>query len=115
MAERQKQTGLARDLRRQQTDAERVLWARLRSRQLGGVKFRRQQPLGPYVVDFASLEKRIVVEVDGSQHGDEEGGRRDEKRTAWLQDRGYQVLRFWNNDVLLNTDAVLECIMEATK
>ncbi|MFO7995746.1 MAG: endonuclease domain-containing protein [Dehalococcoidia bacterium] len=113
MAEPEKQTKLSRELRRQQTDAEKALWARLRNRQLGGVKFRRQQPLGPYIVDFVALEKRIIVEVDGSQHGEERRGKRDKERTAWLQRKGYQVLRFWNNEVLLNREAVLERIMEA--
>ena len=119
-----RQVNLPRELRRGQTDAEKALWARLENRQLDGVKFRRQQPLGPYIVDFVSLERRIIVEVDGGQNNEpspfssegEGGGRkRDEERTAWLEKRGYQVLRFWNNEVLMNMEAVLERIMEAIR
>jgi very-short-patch-repair endonuclease len=112
MPEHQERKELARELRRCQTDAEALLWARLRDRQLAGVKFRRQQPLGRYIVDFVSLEKRIVVEVDGSQHSEDKREERDNERTAWLQDEGYRVLRFWNNDVLQNTEGVLERIMD---
>jgi very-short-patch-repair endonuclease len=115
MPETPKQIKLARELRRRQTDAEKALWARLQNRQLGGVKFRRQQPLGSYIVDFVSLEKQIIVEVDGGQHGEDREVERDDARTAWLKNRGYQVLRFWNNEVLLNMEAVLECIMEAMR
>jgi len=103
----------ARELRQRQTDAEAMLWARLRDRQLAGVKFRRQQPIGDYIVDFVSLDKRIIVEIDGGQHGEEIQEERDAERTARLQSGGYRVLRFWNNDVLQNTEGVLERIMEA--
>ncbi|MBI4297689.1 MAG: endonuclease domain-containing protein [Chloroflexi bacterium] len=99
----------ARALRRQGNRAEAALWSRLRNRQLG-VKFRRQQPIGPYIVDFACFEKRMIVEVDGSQHNDEEGMRKDENRTAWLQGRGYTVMRFWSNDVLSNPADVCQAI-----
>jgi len=112
MPDSQKGNERARQLRRRQTDAEAVLWARLRDRQLAGVKFRRQQPLGEFIVDFVSLEKRIVVEVDGGQHGEIEREERDNERTARLQDEGYRVLRFWNTDVLQNTEGVLERIMQ---
>ena len=115
MSETQKHIKFARQLRQRQTDAERALWARLQNRQLGGIKFRRQQPLGPYIVDFISLERRIIVELDGGQHGEDKEGARDEERTAWLKGRGYEVLRFWNNEVLINMEAVLERIMEAIK
>ena len=108
-----RQTALARRLRREQTEAERVLWARLRSRQLEGVKFRRQQPLGPYIVDFVSLERKLIVEVDGGHHAGEEARERDEQRSAWLREGGYRVLRFWNNEVLANKDGNLERIREA--
>jgi very-short-patch-repair endonuclease len=112
VAEPIRQTGLVRQLRRCQTDAERALWARLQNRQLG-VKFRRQAPLGPYIVDFVCLRKRLVVEVDGGQHGEELDRRRDAARTAWLEGEGYRVLRVWNNEVLGNMEGVLTCIMEA--
>jgi very-short-patch-repair endonuclease len=97
----------ARELRNNPTDAERTLWNQLRLWQLGGYKFRRQQPLGRYIVDFVCLEKRVVVEVDGGQHGDQVDAQRDN----WLRDQGFVVLRFWNNDVLKDMDAVRETIL----
>jgi very-short-patch-repair endonuclease len=75
-----------------------------------GSHFRRQVVIGPYIADFACLAERLIVEVDGSQHGDDEGLRRDDVRTRWLQSEGYRVIRFWNNDVMSRTDAVLETI-----
>ena len=106
-------TNVARELRRRQTEAEKALWAKLRNKQLEGVKFRRQQPIGPYVVDFASFERRIVLEIDGGQHNGNELRRRDEERAAWLKREGYHVLRFWNNEVLKNIEGVLEAIRQA--
>src|SRR5262249_54967526 len=82
-------------------------WYRLRSRQIEGAKFVRQDPIGPYVVDFACRERRLIVEVNGGQHATDP---RDAVRDQWLKDRGYRVLRFWNNDVLANTEGVLEAI-----
>jgi len=107
------QTYFARKLRRQLTDAERALWARLRNGQLQSVKFRRQQPIGPYIVDFVSLKRRLILEIDGGQHNERKGRREDRGRTQWLQAKGYRVLRFWNNDVLMNMEGVLEIILEA--
>jgi len=75
--------------------------------------FRRQQPIGPYIVDFASFERKLIVEIDGGQHNEKEAREKDEERTAWLEQRGYRVLRFWNNDVLMNTAGVLERIRKA--
>lgn len=109
------QTSLARELRQKQTEAEKTLWARLRDRQLEGVKFRRQQPIGHYVVDFASLESRIIVEIDGGQHNEREKKEKDEEKTAWLKREGYHILRFWNNEILNNVDGVLEVIREALR
>jgi very-short-patch-repair endonuclease len=100
----------ARQLRRDQTDAEQTLWARLRDRQLCGAKFRRQHPVGPFVADFCCTQRRLVVELDGGQHAVEVAA--DEKRSRFLETQGYRVLRFWNHDVLTNTDAVLERIAE---
>jgi very-short-patch-repair endonuclease len=94
----------ARELRRESTDAERALWRALRSRQVGGVKFRRQHPLGPYVVDFLCYEHKLVVEVDGGQHALSPS---DGARTRWLEANGFRVIRFWNNDVLTRTEGVL--------
>jgi very-short-patch-repair endonuclease len=97
-------------LRRNQTDAERRLWRHLRSRRLLALRFRRQHPIGPYFADFACLELRLVIELDGRQHADPRGLERDRVRTAALEERGYEVIRFWNNDVLRVTQAVLATI-----
>ena len=106
-------TTFARDLRSRQTVAERNLWARLKSKQLEGAKFRRQQPIGRYIVDFVNLESKIVIELDGGQHNESKISASDEKKTAWLNKEGYRVLRFWNNEVLTNIDGVMEKIREA--
>ena len=101
------QREFARYLRRNMTDAERVLWRHLRDRQLAGAKFRRQQAIGPYVVDFVEFESRLIVEADGGQHNDSTS---DLVRDAWLAAQGFRVLRFWNNQILQETAAVLERI-----
>ena len=101
-------TSLARNLRNNSTDAERQIWRSLRNRLLFSCKFRRQYPIGPYIADFVCIEKHLIVELDGGQHVDD--AIRDEARTAYLQAQGYRVLRFWNNDVLSQTTAVLEAI-----
>ena len=98
----------ARSLRANQTDAERRLWSQLRARQFHGLKFRRQHPVGPYIVDFCCLEPRLIVELDDGQHAD--ATRNDEVRTHWLSLQGYRVLRFWNHEALIETPAVLEAI-----
>ena len=92
------------------TDAERRLWQQLRARQLGGFKFRRQQPVGPFIADFVCVERMLVVELDGSQHLDSGSDRR---RDAWFAREGYRVLRFWNNEALGRTGVVLEVILAA--
>ena len=99
---------IARNLRRRQTDTERLLWSRLRNRQLAGYKFRRQHPIGRFVVDLVCLDVKLIVEVDGGQHA--ERHEEDQQRTAFMQQAGFRVLRFWNNDVLNNTEAVLDAI-----
>lgn len=99
---------LARSLRKQQTEAERLLWSRLRNRQLQGCKFRRQQPIGPYIADFLSLEPKLIIELDGGQHAEQQ--EQDNQRTRYLQALGYRVLRFWNHEVLNDLEAVLEAI-----
>jgi len=106
-------TDRARTLRRRSTDAERVLWHRLRNRQLAGLKFRRQRPLGSFVVDFVCLERRLVIELDGGQHTTQQ--QEDARREAFLMQRGYRVLRFWNHEVLGNTDGVLQSIVEIAR
>jgi very-short-patch-repair endonuclease len=93
------------------TDAERRLWEKLRHRQVAGVKFRRQAPIGSYIVDFASFERRMVIELDGGQHTEQV--EYDEQRTRWLSSQGFRVLRFWNHEVFEDLDAVLEAIWTA--
>ena len=105
----------ARNLRRNQTTAELRLWSRLRDRQLGGHKFKRQVPRGPFVVDFACLRKKLVVELDGGQHSDPVQSAHDRERSVWLAAEGYCVLRFWNHEVLTNMDGVLARIAEVLK
>jgi very-short-patch-repair endonuclease len=101
----------ARDLRRNLTNAERRLWSQLRLRQIEGHRFRRQRPVGPYVVDFICLEQRLVIEVDGGQHAERTS--QDAKRDAWLRSQGYRILRYWNNEVLSQTEGVVQVIMGA--
>ena len=98
----------ARRLRKHLTDAEKALWSKLRYRQLDGHRFRRQIPLGPYVIDFGCLASRLLIEIDSGQHVDR--SEHDTRRTAWLESRGYRVIRFWNNDVMSNIDGVIEMI-----
>jgi very-short-patch-repair endonuclease len=94
----------AKVLRTNMTDAERRLWYHLRAHRFSGYKFKRQIPIGRYIVDFVCLAERLVIEVDGGQHADNQ---LDLRRTQWLEDQGFRVLRFWNNEVLNNTDGVL--------
>jgi very-short-patch-repair endonuclease len=105
-----RKTRLARRLRRDSTIAERGLWNAVRARSLFGVKFVRQVPIGPYIVDLVCREQHVIIEVDGGQHAE---SKRDAARDRWLHDQGYRVLRFWNNDVLVNIDGVLETIAVA--
>jgi very-short-patch-repair endonuclease len=102
----------AKTLRANSTDAERKLWSRLRDRRLLGFRFVRQQPIGPFIADFACREADLVIELDGSQHAEDDAVQYDARRTAILAEHGYQVLRFWNTDALLHTDGVLELIAE---
>lgn len=99
----------ARTLRKNQTEAEKWLWRNLRNRELGGFKFRRQYGIGKYIVDFICTEKNLIVELDGGQHALQV--EQDEVRSEFLKGKGYRVLRFWNNDVLQEGEAVLEVIM----
>ncbi len=101
---------IARNLRKRPTDAEKLLWKHLRSEQLEGLGFRRQEPMGDYIVDFVCFEKRIVIEVDGGQHALET--EKDSARDGWLKSQGFKVLRFWNNEVLGNIEGVLEALRE---
>ena len=99
----------ARELRKNLTDAERALWKHIRFRQLGGHKFRRQQPIDNYIVDFVCFEKRLIVEIDGGHHSEQLV--RDAKRDEWLKKQGFGILRFWNNEILKEIEAVKEKIL----
>lgn len=99
----------AKKLRTTMTEAERKLWFRIKNRQLLGFKFVRQQPVGPCIADFACREADLIVEIDGSQHAESQ---RDEQRTRKLNAYGYEVIRFWNTDVLTNLDGVFEALAE---
>jgi very-short-patch-repair endonuclease len=101
----------ARELRKQATDAEALLWRHLRNRRLGGFKFRRQQPLGSFVLDFYCEEAKLAVELDGGGHAEKRQARYDASRTAWLGEQGIRVVRFWDSEVLKDTKAVLEEIL----
>jgi very-short-patch-repair endonuclease len=101
----------ARELRKTTTDAEQKLWHRLRAGQLHGMKFRRQHPVPPYILDFYCAAAKLVVELDGSQHSEEV----DRSRTEFLVAKGLRVLRFWDNQVLLELDAVLEAVLTAAQ
>ncbi|MCG3197115.1 MAG: hypothetical protein GHCLOJNM_01599 [bacterium] len=102
-----------RQLRREQTDAEQLLWSLLRDRRFLGFKFRRQHPIEPYALDFYCHEARLAIELDGGQHNEPDARARDERRTAFLEAQGIRVLRFWNNEMLTNTEGVLEVMQEA--
>ncbi len=103
------QISTARNLRNQSTDAERLLWSRLRDRRLMGLKFRRQCPIGKYIVDFVCKERNLIIEIDGGHHQEQQVA--DLCRTEWLISRGFSVIRYWNNQVLQDTDSVLESIL----
>ncbi len=99
----------ARDLRKKMTESERALWSLLRRKQIEGYRFRKQVPVGKYIVDFACLEARLIIEVDGGQH-DESAS--DVERDAWLKAQNFRVLRFWNNDVLKNPEGVMQVVVK---
>ncbi|MCU6453458.1 endonuclease domain-containing protein [Sphingomonas sp. A2-49] len=98
----------ARQLRNDATDAERRLWQQLSARQMCGIRFNRQVPVGPFICDFVARSAKVIVEVDGGQHAWRNG--QDAERTRYLEGLGFTVLRFWNNDVLERTDGVVEAI-----
>ncbi len=106
-------TERARELRKSSPAPERVLWGHLRGGRLEGYKFRRQQPLGSFIVDFVCLEMRLVVELDGGQHS--EHADEDSRRDEWLREQGFEVLRFWNNEVTHELDGVKTRILEKLK
>ncbi|WP_109807098.1 endonuclease domain-containing protein [Sphingosinithalassobacter portus] len=106
-------TAQARELRNSATEAEKLLWARLRRSQLGGLKFSRQMPVAGFVADFMCRSEKLVVELDGSQHFD--NAKSDAERTRRIEAQGFRVIRFWNSDVMTNMDGVLEAILAAAE
>jgi very-short-patch-repair endonuclease len=104
------QREFAKHLRCNMTESESKLWRHLRAHRLNGEKFRRQQPIGPYVVDFVHFGARIIVGADGGQHNDSP---QDKRRDAWLREQGFKVMRFWNNDIMSNLDGVLSTVLAA--
>ncbi len=107
--------GVARKLRRNMTDAERQLWQKLRNRQLGNQKFRRQHPLGPYILDIYCPSKRLVIEIDGGQHYTSKGKLCDKKREKYLTNLGLNIIRYSDNEVLTNLNIVLQDILDKIK
>jgi adenine-specific DNA-methyltransferase len=105
----------ARQLRREQTHAELRLWRVLRDRGLGQYKFRRQQPIGPYIVDFVCFDAKLIVELDGDRHDQPDAIASDGARTVFLEREGFRVLRFWNGDLDVSIDGVLEAILQALR
>lgn len=103
---------LARKMRREPTDAERKLWRIIRNKQVAGCKFRRQQPIGHYIVDFVCFEKNLILEIDGGQHAEAENLKYDKRRTEFLEGNGFKVLRFWNVDILKNSEGVYLTILK---
>ncbi|MEM7729550.1 MAG: DUF559 domain-containing protein [Pseudomonadota bacterium] len=110
-----RQKALAQGLRNHTTDAEGLLWWRLREYRQVGCAFRRQVPVGPYVADFLCRKADLIVELDGEQHAEAQQCRHDETRDAWLSEQGYMVIRFWNGDVFTDLDSVLDAIDEALR
>jgi len=104
-----KKKEIAQKLRNNSTDTEKYLWKYLRGRQLEGFKFRRQHPIGKYIADFINFERKIMIEIDSGQHLE---NKKDKLRDKWLEEQGYEVLRFWDNEVLTNIEGVLELIRE---
>jgi len=110
-----RQLAFSRELRRGQTPAEAKLWQHLRDRRFCGLKFRRQQPVGRYILDFYCAERRWAIELDGGQHTEPEALENDEQRSNWLTEQGITVTRFWNHEVLANRDAVFERLSSEAK
>jgi very-short-patch-repair endonuclease len=103
----------AKELRKSSTEAEKHLWRLLRAKQLAGYKFRRQEPIGRYIVDFVCFRPPVIIELDGGQHDATKQRVRDAQRTSWLESQGFAVLRFWNNQLLENEAGVLHEILSA--
>jgi very-short-patch-repair endonuclease len=108
-----KQRARARSLRKDSTDAEQIIWNAVRAHRLNGASFRRQLPIGPYVADFVCRAATLIIEIDGGQHFEPQGLRRDSRRDAFLSSKGYRILRFNNHEVMTNREGVLETIASA--
>jgi very-short-patch-repair endonuclease len=106
---------LARHLRKKETEPEQILWSWLRTKQLDGIKFRRQEPIGNYIVDFVSFDKKLIIEIDGGQHSEDNIALKDAVRTRWLESQGFKLIRFWNSDILSNLDGVIIKIQEVLR
>lgn len=106
---------LARELRNKETETEQIIWSWLRAKQQDGFKFRRQELIGNYIVDFVCYNKRLIIEIDGGQHNEANNLEKDELRTKWLESQRFHVVRFWNNEVAENLDGVMVKILEALK
>jgi 2-methylaconitate isomerase len=102
----------ARSLRQNQTDTEQRIWSKLRGRRFAGFKFRRQVPLGHYIVDFVCFDRRVILELDGGQHGEQDAKNYDAERTAWLESQGFRVARIWNHEVWEDDEAVEEFLWQ---
>ena len=102
---------VARMLRKNMTDVEKLLWKHLRQKQLNGFKFRKQSPIGPYVADFVSFDRKLIIELDGGQHASQ--NTYDSKRDKWFQSQGFKTLRFWNNEVLQNLEGIKTVILKS--
>ena len=103
---------VARKLRKNSTEQERKMWKLLRNRQFYGLKFKRQFPIGEYVVDFICIEKMLIIEIDGGQHNEPEYIEKDNRRTEYLKSRGYKVIRFWNSDINENIEGVYTTLLQ---
>lgn len=110
MRYRASRTIFAKNLRKRATEEERIVWAHLAAKRFLGFKFRRQEPIGPYIVDFVCFERRLVVELDGAHHDEVAVKSYDAERSRWLCEQGFRVLRFWNSDVRDNLPGVLQAV-----
>jgi len=101
---------LARRFRKEHTRAELLLWLYLRNKQVKGIKFKRQVPIGRYIVDFASIQQKLIIEIDGGQHNEDIQKQKDNQRTQFLESQGYRVIRVWNNEIMHNIEGVVEVL-----
>ncbi|MHB8104689.1 MAG: endonuclease domain-containing protein [Dehalococcoidales bacterium] len=108
-------TDAARELRTRQTEAEKILWFKIRDKQFHGIKFRRQEPIGNFIADFVCYEKKLILEIDGQPHKETSTKINDSQRTKWLKEQGFKVLRFWNSEIQNDIESVLEKIQNSLR